>query len=80
MPSVTFTDCAKCLVRPMCSAHYPGGSWQSDCGVDPCKVEFPRCECGREFAECDIGIAEDGPEDRTVFECPECGGIMEVKI
>ena len=78
MPAVTFADCARCLVRSLCNAHYPAGSWDADKGISPCKVVFPKCECGREFAESDIGVSGDGPDNRTTFVCPECGCITGI--
>jgi len=35
------------------------------------------CECGHTFTERDICIGNDGPEDRAIFECPDCHCITE---
>ena len=75
---VTFADCARCPVRSLCNAHYPTGEWDADKGISPCKVVFPKCECGHEFAESDIGLSDDGPDNRTIFVCPDCGCITEI--
>ncbi len=36
------------------------------------------CRCGHIFTERDIGIDGEGPEDRVIFQCPDCHGITEM--
>ena len=40
MPRVTPSDYAKCLVRSMCTAWNPAGTWDQRKGADPCHVSI----------------------------------------
>jgi hypothetical protein len=40
--------------------------------------EKSMCPCGHIFTERDIGIDGEGPEDRVIFQCPDCHGITEM--
>jgi hypothetical protein len=36
------------------------------------------CPCGHAFVILDIVVDGDGPENRVIFECPDCHGITEM--
>jgi hypothetical protein len=42
MPDVTLSDCARCPVLRICTAHVSDGTWPYDKGIDPCRVHLDR--------------------------------------
>ena len=38
---------------------------------------IPICECGYAFHVSDIGLCNDGPDNRIVLQCPDCHCITE---